>query len=153
MRNIMKMADTERFKLYCATYLILIKENKILLLRRFNTGWEDGKYTLISGHLERGETVKQAMIREVEEETGVKINGEDLKVVHTMHRKSDDREYIDFFLTADKWNGEPKIAEPDKCDEMKWFYLNNLPQNLLPHIRKAIESFQHNISFSEVGWD
>ncbi len=40
----------KRFVLRSACYLILIREGKILLLRRFNTGWEDGKYTLIFGH-------------------------------------------------------------------------------------------------------
>jgi len=47
--------SNERFILRCATYLLLIKSGKILFQRRFNTGWEDGKYTLISGHLEGDE--------------------------------------------------------------------------------------------------
>jgi len=51
----------KRFMFRAACYLLLIKKDKMLLLRRFNTGWEDGKYTLISGHLEGDETVKQAI--------------------------------------------------------------------------------------------
>lgn len=143
-----------RFMVRATVYLILIKNNSILLLRRFNTGWEDGNYSLISGHLDGKESVMQAMIREAKEEAGINIKTKDLHVVHAMHRKSDeDIEFVDFFLTADKWEGEPKITEPDKCDQIKWFPVNNLPENLIPHVKQAIESFQHNIAFSEVGWD
>jgi len=143
----------KRFTLRVACYLLLIKKDKILLLRRFNTGWEDEKYSLISGHLERSETVKQAMIREAKEEAGINLSPENLHVVHTMHRKSNNNlEYIDFFLIADKWKGEPKIMEPDKCDELRWFSLKELPQNIILHVRKAIENYQKNITFSEYGW-
>lgn len=144
----------KRFLLRAACYLLLIKRGKILLQRRFNTGWEDGKYTLISGHLEGNETVKQAMIREAKEEAGIIISSENLHVVHTMHRKSsDDLEYIDFFLTVNKWQGKPKIIEHNKCDEMQWFSLNNLPENTLPHIKQATENYSKKIQFSELGGD
>jgi len=123
-----------------------------LPLRRFNTGWKDGKYTLISRHLEQGETVKQAMIREAKEEAGIIVKSEDLRVVHTMHRKSN-YECIDFFLVANKWKGEPTITEPEKCDDMQWLPLKNLPKNILPHIRQAIECCFKKVSFSEVGFE
>src|SRR3989304_7290748 len=127
-----------RFTLRAACYLLLIKKDKILLLRRFNTGWQDGKYTLISGHLEGCETVKQAMIREAKEEAGITFKEKDLRIVHIMHRKSNGRlEYIDFFLTVDKWEGVPSINEKDKCDDMQWFSLKDLPKNTLFHIRQA----------------
>lgn len=99
------MSNEERFKLYSATYLILIKDKKILLLKRLNTGWQDGNYSLISGHLDGKETVTESMARETKEESGININPEDLKVTHTMHRISHDREYVDFFLTTTKWQG------------------------------------------------
>lgn len=143
----------KRLMFRAACYLLLIKGNKILLLRRFNTGWEDGKYTLISGHLEKSETVKQAMVREAKEEAGINLDTKDLRVVHTMHRKSnDDLEYIDFFLVARKWQGQPKIAEPEKCDEIRWFALNNLPGSTLLHIKLAIRSYANKVSFSELGF-
>lgn len=144
---------SKRFTLRAACYFLLIKKGKVLLLRRFNTGWEDGKYILISGHLEGNETVKQAMIREAGEEAGITINSKDLHIVHAIHRKSNNNlEYIDFFLLAKKWKGEPKISEPKKCDDMKWFPLNNLPENLLTYVKKAIENYQNGVSFSEFGW-
>lgn len=145
--------NNERFTLRGATYFLLIKSGKILLQRRFNTGWEDGKYTLISGHLEENETVKQAMIREAREEAGIIVKSKDLHVVHTMHRKSNNLEYIDFFLIAEKWQGTPRIIEHDKCDDMQWFPLNNLPRNTLPYIKQAIGNYSNKIPFSELGFE
>lgn len=136
-----------------ACYLLLIKSGKILLLRRFSTGWEDGKYSLIAGHLDGGETVKQAMVREAKEEAGINLNPKDLYVVHVMHRKSNnDLEYIDFFLVADKWRGIPQILETDRCDDMRWFSLKDLPKNTLLHVKQAIQNYYNKISFSEFGW-
>lgn len=143
----------KRFTLRAAVYLMFIKDSKILLVRRSNTGWQDGKYSFVAGHLEGRETVKQAMAREAKEEAGVELKPDNLHVAHVMHRKSNDNlEYIDFFLMADKWEGEARITEPEKCDQMKWFSLNNLPENLLAYVKKAIKNYQSGVSFSEFGF-
>lgn len=144
----------KRFTLRAAVYLMLIKDGRLLLVRRFNTGWQDGNYSLVGGHLDGRETVKQAMIREAKEEAGVIIKSEDLHVVHTMHRKPNNNlEYIDFFLNCDKWQGIPQIMEHNKCDDMQWFPINNLPENTLQHIRQAIENYSNKIPFSEWGFE
>lgn len=141
----------ERFTLRSAVYLILIKNNKILLSRRFNTGWMDGKYSLVSGHLDGNESVSQALIREVFEEIKIKISKKDLIPATVIHRTSD-MEYIDFFFLVKKWEGTPITGEPDKCDKLEWFPLSNLPDNLLPHVKEAIENYKKGIPFFEVGW-
>lgn len=144
----------KRFTLRAAVYLMLIKDRKILLVRRFNTGWQDGKYSLISGHLDGGETVIQAMIREAKEEAGITIKQEGLHIIHTMHRKSNNNlEYMDFFLNCDKCQGKPQIMEHDKCDDMQWFPLKSLPENTLPYIKQAIKSYSNRITFSELGFE
>jgi 8-oxo-dGTP diphosphatase len=95
----------ERYKIIPACYLVLTRGNEVLLQLRKNTGFMDGKYSLVSGHLEGDETLKEAMIRETKEEAGVAIKPEDLELIHVMHRskKSNDWERIDFFMAADKW--------------------------------------------------
>ena len=123
-----------------------------MLARRFNTGYEDGKYSVPAGHLDGNETVRQALAREVREEVGIQITVEHVKVVHVMHRKSNE-ERVDFFLTADSWSGEPHIAEPEKCDDMQWFSLNKLPQNIIPYVQFALEQVQKGVQFSEFGWE
>jgi ADP-ribose pyrophosphatase YjhB (NUDIX family) len=141
----------ERFMLRAAVYLILIRDGKTLLSRRFNTGWMDGKYSLVAGHLDGGETVSEAMIREAKEEAGIKVAKEDLKPVKVLHRKAN-TEYVDFFFVSEKWEGEPKIMEPNKCDDLSWFPLDNLPVNTLPYVKDVIENRNDGISFIESGW-
>lgn len=140
-----------RFKLVSAVHLFLTKDDKILLLRRYNTGYEDGNYSVIAGHLDGGEKVKTAMIREAKEEVGIDIAGEDLTVVQVMHRLSED-ERIDFFLHALKWSGEIHNQEPDKCDELSWHSLDDLPVNIIPYVARAIDNYQQQIWFDSFGW-
>lgn len=133
------------------SHLFLIRGNKILLLRRFNTGYEDGKYSVPAGHIEENESARQTMARETKEETGIEINIEELGVIHVMHRNENEKR-IDFFFTAKKWQGEPQILEPNKCDDLSWFELDNLPRNIVPYIKQAINCFLNNILYSEYGW-
>ena len=141
----------ERFKIVPTSHLILIKDNKILLTRRFNTGWQDGNYSVVAGHLDGNETFLQAMVREAEGEANINLEEKHLNVVHVMHRKSDD-ERIDFFIQARNWKGIPKIMEPNKCNDMKWFDINDLPNNTIPYIRQAIENIQRRVFYNESGW-
>jgi mutator protein MutT len=139
----------ERFKIIPSVYLVLIKDNKILLSRRYNTGYRDGEYSFPAGHLDGNETFKQGMVREAKEEIGVVLDAADLELVHTMDRMMPGDERADFFFTAKKWQGEPRIMELEKCDDLSWFEINNLPKNTIPYIKQAIESFSNNIIYSE----
>lgn len=83
------MAD--RFKLIADVHIFLKNErNEILLLRRVNTGYEDGNYSVIAGHLDGQEEVVEAAIREAGEEAGIEIRASDIEVVGVMHRKEND---------------------------------------------------------------
>ena len=147
------MSEKKRFKSFAAIFLVLMRGREILLLRRANTGYQDGNYSLVAGHLEGGETVKQGIIREAKEEANIDMNLEDLEVVHVMHRYRPAREYFDVYLRAEKWSGEIFNKEPDKCDELKWFDVSKLPDNMVPEIRQALEKIGNNIHYSEIGWD
>ena len=138
-----------------ASYLTLIKDGKVLLLRRFNTGYEDGNYSMIAGHVDQGETFTQCIIREAEEEAGIFLKPEDLDVVHVMHRNSrtaENNERVDVFFVARQWQGEPQNKEPLKCDDLSWFNLDNLPDNIIPYIKQALEGIKNKIYYSEQGW-
>ena len=144
----------EHFKFVCAVYLFLKRNDKILLLRRYNTGFEDGNYGLISGHINGGESIFNAMSREAKEEAGIDISPTDLELVHVMHRKCDSPEYerVCFFFLAEKWDGDIKNMEPEKCDNMEWFSIQDLPKNTISYIRRALDNFHNNVFFSEDGW-
>jgi ADP-ribose pyrophosphatase YjhB (NUDIX family) len=146
----------ERHKIIPASYLFLMREGKILLLRRFNTGYEDGNYSTAAGHVERGETFTQCVIREAQEEVGVGVRPEDIKVSHVMQRNSgtqENNERIEVFFTAEKWTGEIQNKEPEKCDDLSWFDLDNLPKNIIPYIREAIEFIKNKKYYSEIGFE
>lgn len=140
-----------KFNFRAAVYLIMKEENKVLLIRRFNTGWMDGMYSLPAGHVDGNETIQSAMSREAKEEININILPEDLSVLHTMHRKSD-YEYFDFFLEATKYNGILKNNEEDKCDEIKWFPIDSLPENILPYVKEAFEQISKGKNFSSFGF-
>ncbi len=142
----------ERFTLVPAVYIFLIQDGKILMLRRHNTGYEDGNYSVPAGHVDGGEPSSSAMIREAREEAGITIDPKDLKLVHTMHRTTN-RESIDLFFTSSLWKGEITNCEPEKCDDLSWFPLTALPQNTIPYVKHAIEHWQRGVIFSEFGWE
>jgi ADP-ribose pyrophosphatase YjhB (NUDIX family) len=145
----------ERFKIIPAVYLVLKKDEKILLSRRYNTGHEDGNYSLIAGHLEGNESFRQAMAREAKEEAGLVLNFNDLKVAHITHKRKMagyDSERIDIFLIADKWKGKIKNMELDKCDDLKWFSMDNLPKNTVSYIEHALKQIEENKFYSEFGF-
>jgi len=141
-----------RFKLIGAVHLFLIREGRILLLRRFNTGWGDGLLSVVAGHLEGGEELSAATAREAKEEVGIRVLADQLRVVGVMHRKEED-ERIDFFLTAQIWQGEVRNCEPERCSEILWADLANLPMDTVRYVKQAIENYQRGIWFASYGWD
>ena len=147
------MGSGERFRPKSAVYLMPIVDNKILLSRRFQTGWMDGFYSLIAGHLDGNESVNEAMIREAFEEAVIGVREEDLIPATVIHRKSPDEEYIDFFFVITKWQGEIVIGEPNKCDALDWYPVDELPENILPYIIDALENYKNKIAFSVSGWN
>lgn len=138
-----------------ASYLLLInkKADTILLMRRYKTGFMDGYYSLPAGHIDKGENPTQALIRETEEEIGLVLEEKNISFAHVMYRKEEGEERVDFFFVSEKWEGQPVIMEHKKCNDMQWFSLFQLPQNLIPYVAEAIYSIVNHRSFySEFGW-
>ena len=134
-----------------AVHLFFLRHHQILLLRRFNTGYEDGSYSVVAGHVDAGETVTQAAIREAAEEVGVILEPADIHIVQVMHRKSHE-ERVDFFAEVRHWAGEATNHEPQKCDDLTWVALDSLPHNTIPYVKRAIENYQAGVYYSEFGW-
>lgn len=132
-------------------HLFFIRENKILIARRSNTGYRDGEYSVPAGHLDGNETVIAAGMREAQEEIGVRIETGGMTFSSVMHRIEGD-ERVDFFVQVHKWQGEIVNAEPDKCDDLRWVDLDNLPENTIAYVRRAIANHLSGIPFDEFGW-
>ena len=148
------MTIKERHRIIPAAYVILRRGNEILMQRRLNTGYEDGNYGLVSGHVEKGEPYQEAIMREAKEEVGITLKPEDLRFVHLMHRKDEgeDNERADVLFLIEHWEGEVKNMEPQKCSDLTWFPVNNLPVNTIPYVRVVVQSIEQGVFYSEYGW-
>ncbi len=142
---------TTRARFPATVHLLFFRGGQILLLRRFQTGYRDGEYSVPAGHLDGNETVRAAAQREAAEEVAVRIDPADLRFSSVMHRNEGD-ERIDFFLEVVAWQGEPVNNEPHKCDELRWVDTHSLPANTIPYVRRAIENHENHLRFDEFGW-
>ena len=149
---LLQYVGMERFKVIPDVFLMLMKDGKVLLLRRANTGYADGLYSFVAGHAEEHEPMSVAMAREALEEGGITIKPKELRHVVTMQRNQGDHERVGFFFTADSWEGEIKNMEPDFCDDLSWFSLNELPPNMIDYIRVAIECYKNGTRYLEFGF-
>ena len=151
--NTRKLSDPmKRVALPVVAHIFLLRGDSVLLLRRSSTGFEDGNWCSVGGHLEGGESVKQAAIRECREEIGVEIDASSLKVIGVTHYDSPAGEGIDIFLSATHWAGEPYPQA--ECDDLQWCALNELPENTIPFVRRAIDHhLRAGIWFDEIGWE
>ena len=138
----------ERFVVVPAVYVFLLRpptpsgEREVLLQLRANTGFMDGYWSAAcAGHVEQGESVYEAAAREAVEEVDIREIA--LSPLCAMQRRRDTGlpidERVDYFFTATRWIGEPRIMEPEKCADIGWFDLDRLPSPVVPHERVVLE--------------
>ena len=145
----------DRFRLVLAVHLLLMDHDRLLMLRRFNTGWQDGNYSVVAGHIEGDEPASAAMIREANEEAGITISANALEVCHIMHRLDHEgggRESVEVFFLCREWSGELWNREPHRCDDLRWFPVTALPDHTVPYVREAITLSLAGTPYSEFGW-
>jgi ADP-ribose pyrophosphatase YjhB (NUDIX family) len=142
--------ERERFKLAAVTHLVLINNEEVLLLRRQNTGFADGMYSVPGGCLEEGETLREAMIREAREEIGIILKPQWLSspsIIHRSAHKSSNK--FAFFFKVLNFEGDIYNAEPEKCSELKFFPLKALPYNLIPHVERGVCNILNDVVYDE----
>lgn len=135
-------------------HLLLIQNDKILLLRRTNTKIFSDYWSLPAGKVESGETPAQAAVREAQEELGIAITKLVLKTVVTVKSPhifdaSIAYQDIGFFFQAVEFEGILLNAEPHMHDEMAWFALDNLPTPIIPNVKQGIEQVVGNTAYGE----
>lgn len=140
---------SERFQVLQAVFVILRnKENEILLQKRAGTGYFDGYWDFPSGHVELGESLRDAVSRETKEETSINVAPVNLSLIH-IEQFFVDRNYINYTFVARKWDGEPRICEPNKCSDLGWFAADALPSKCVNAVR-AVEAsgFSPDLTYS-----
>ena len=138
----------DRFVVVPAAYVFLLRDGagglEVLLQLRQNTGFMDDHWAAAAaGHVEKGETAYDAARREALEE--IDVRDLDLSFVTAMQRTRGGEpidERIDFFFTARSWVGEPRIVEPEKCADLRWCGLDDLPDPVVPHERSVLEALR-----------
>jgi 8-oxo-dGTP pyrophosphatase MutT (NUDIX family) len=145
-------SGTRRHTLTGDVHLLLVDaDSRVLFGRRQNTGFEDGAYHLPAGHLEAGESVVQALIREADEEVGVTIAPKQVEFAHIMHSSSSGGRAAFFFIVR-QWEGTPDNRELEKSSELRWFGFNDLPDHMIDYCRVALDHIIAMRPFSVYGW-
>lgn len=145
--------DINRYKIIATSHVFITnKKGQILLQKRYNTGYQDGKYSLVGGHLEENETIKQAAVREAAEEIGVVFTEDELSFRQVLHRRKEneaDHDRLDFFFQS-FYDGELQILEQHKSNGLEWFDPACLPGNIVPYIKDFI--LKNGVAYNEFGW-
>ena len=128
-----------RDQFFVEAHLVFERAGQLLMLLRQNTGYMDGHWGLVAGHVDAGETFREAMAREAFEEAGLRLVPDQLRLAHIMHRKSDS-ERVSLFFTSDSITGEPQNMEPEKCAALIWQPRATLPDTTIPYIRAALDN-------------
>lgn len=117
-----------------AVHMIIMDNNKLLLQKRKGSKLWPGYYALPAGHIDEGENQYDALVREAKEELDIDINPEDIIKSYVVLRRNyfeiDGKKlepYIDYYFEISKYKGTPKIVELNKCEELLWADINNLP--------------------------
>ncbi len=105
---------------------------------------EEGRWSLPGGNIEYGESFEDAGVREAYEETGIIVNPDDLEVICVQTDKNEFAHYISVGMLTRKFEGIPKVMEPDVIVKWQWFDLDKLPNNIFTPSKLTIDCYLQN---------
>jgi ADP-ribose pyrophosphatase YjhB (NUDIX family) len=124
---------------YLACDGLVVKKDKVLLVKRGKGMRQAGKWALPGGFIEWGETASEAALREIFEETGVKGKVKKLfKVASDPQRDKMQNVSLIFLIEPLK---ELKKIDKKEVSQKSWFNKNNLPQNIAFDHKKIITEY------------
>lgn len=131
--------------------VMILKEGKVLLGRRNDDAKKassdlhgEGTWTMPGGKLDFKETVNDGAVREVLEETGIKMDKEKMQVISVADEIVPDNHYVTIGFLCEDFEGEPKVMEPEEIVEWKWYDIINLPERVFPPSAKMIKAYLNN---------
>ena len=130
-----------------AVHMLIMNDGKILIQKRKGSKLWPGYYALPAGHIDEGENQYDAVVREAKEELDINIDrkdiGKEYVVLRRNYFKIDNKvldPYIDYYFEINKYKGTPKIAEIDKCDELIWANIDDLPEPFINYEGDFLEN-------------
>lgn len=137
-------------------FLILTRDDRVLLALREGTGYADGEWNLPSGKLEFGEDAVCAVIREAAEEIGIRLTPDEVRPATTVHyRNRLGQGRIGLIFVADHVpdrHSEPVNAEPHKCAGIGWFPVDGLPDATDAYTTVSIGAWRSGVRLQVSGW-
>ncbi len=119
--------------------VIVMRDGKFLVLQRQGSHGE-GTWSVPGGWMELGESFEQASVREIDEETGMKIKNVRFAGVTNNVMLDENVHSITIWTMAD-WAGvEPSITEPEKCADQRWVDFDTLPSPLFKAPEELLKS-------------
>lgn len=109
----------------CLCFVIV--DEKILLLKRINTWYENNKYLPPGGLVDKNEDIKAATIRETFEETGISVTKNDLVLIQNFQNESNERFFDNYYFLARECTGTLHNKEPNRHSDIGWFSISDLP--------------------------
>ena len=128
--------------------IIIDPDGRVFLARRGReVRNESGKWEFPGGAVEFGETLEQALVREVREEYGFEIDGLELLDVVDHIIPHEKQHWVSPTFRCRIARGSPAILEPHKCDEIGWFRVEEVDAlNLTIASRKSLESLKNYLN-------
>ena len=144
----------QRYTSIVDVHVILRRGGKVLLLRRTGDTYASGQLCLPSGHVDEGESILAAAVRETLEETGITLEPTALRHVLSIHQRNPGTSHarIGFAFTPHKWDGEPVNAEPHKHSELVWAAPACLPSDTVGYTAAVITAVEQGLTFTLNGW-
>lgn len=130
--------------------IVINEKDEFLLTKRAPDLTGGGLYCLPSGFLDRGENMKTAVIRELEEETGITGRVSFLfRINDNPNRPKEDRQNVDVVFVVEPSGGNIKLNS--EVTDIQWFSRENLPseeefafdhrENIMEYLRFKKEKF------------
>jgi len=122
--------------------VILKKDGKVLIGKRRGSHGE-GTWAFPGGHLEFGESLENCAVREILEETGLKIKNVRIATFTNDVFKNENKHYATLYVTAEVISGQPKIMELEKCEEWRWVEWGRFPHPLFVPLENLLKQNYH----------
>lgn len=145
----------QRHRVISGSFIIFQKGDTYFFIKRKGSGFMDGRWGLVSGHLEPDETLSECAVREVREESGLEIQKSDLRHVHVccVHTEYDGVKIqaVHNYFKVLQWKGDPISAEgPEKSDGYEWINPYKKDCELfVPAEKHVFDAIRRGDSYSE----